>query len=278
MLTTELLGYPKGTRLLILNIDDYGMSLTANLSAITTLEQGNACSCTIMIPPPWGIHAASLLRERPSIPHGVHLTSISEHAMFRWRPLTSPDWIPSLIDNSGYFPLEEEKPVLLSRVNLKELELEWRAQIETAVEYGLHPNQLDSHCNIHDAREDIFRMTLRLAREYGLALRVHDKEFIQVVKDLSLPVLDHPDLDSFDLPTAGKPQRYLKMLHELPEGLSEWAIHPARGTLELRTINPSWRVRQADYSFFNSEIFKKTIADEGIQLITYQKLQPFWKQ
>jgi len=277
MLTTELLGFPKGTRQLILNIDDYGMSLTANLSAISTLERGNASSCTIMIPPPWGIHGASLLRIRPAIPHGVHLTTISEHEIFRWRPLTSPDRIPSLIDGSGFFPLENEKPALLQRVVLKELEMEWRAQIETALSYGLHPNHLDSHCNIHDAREDIFRMTLRLAREYGLALRVHEKDLIKLVKDQGLPVLDHPDVDSFDLPTAEKSRRYLQMLHDLPEGISEWAIHPARGTTELRTINPRWRVRQADYSFFNSEIFRQTIAAEGIQMITYQKLQPFWK-
>ncbi len=207
----------------------------------------------------------------------MHLTTISEHENFRWRPLTSPDKIPTLVDGEGFFPLETEKPALLLRLNLYELEIEWRAQIEAALAHGLHPNQLDSHCNIHDARKDIFRLSIRLAREYGLALRVHEPEFIKVIKDMELPVIDHTDLDSYDLPTAGKSKRYLQMLHDLPVGLSEWAIHPARGTAELRTINPSWRVRQADYSFFNSEFCRKAIDKAGIKVISYKELQPYWK-
>jgi predicted glycoside hydrolase/deacetylase ChbG (UPF0249 family) len=278
MLTTELLGYPKGTRLLILNIDDYGMCFSGNQSAIHTLEKGTASSCTIMMPAPWGMQGAALLKARPDIPHGVHLTTISEHKIYRWRPLSSPEIIPTLVDGQGFFPLETEKRALVLRADLNELEIEWRAQIECAYSYGLHPNQLDSHCNIHDSREDIFRMSIRLAREYGLALRVHEKDFMKVVKGIGYPVIDHPDLDSFDLPTIGKAEIYLKMLHELPEGLSEWAIHPARGTAELRTINPRWRVRQADYSFFNSRECQQTIAAEGIKIITYEKLQPYWKR
>jgi chitin disaccharide deacetylase len=278
MLTTELLGYPSGTKLLILNVDDFGFCFTANQCAIHTLEKGCASSCTIMMPAPWGKHGAALLRDRPSIAHGVHLTTISEHEIFRWRPLTSPDVIPSLVDGEGFFPLESQKGALLHRLDLSELEIEWRAQIEAAYTHGLHPSQLDSHCNIHDAREDIFRMTIRLASEYGLAMRVHEPRLMNIVKGCSLPVIDHPDLDSFDLPTLGKSKHYLQMLRDLPAGLSEWAIHPAKGTAELRTINPRWRVRQADYSFFNSEECRRAVADAGIKIINYRSLQPYWKK
>ncbi len=277
MLTSHLLGYPPDSRLLILNIDDFGFCFTANQSAMETLEYGNASSCTLMMPPPWSKHAAALLTANPGIPHGVHLTTISEHEIYRWRPLTSPDKIPSLVDGEGFFPLETEKSALLLRANLNELEIEWRAQIEAALAHGLHPNQLDSHCNIHDAREDIFRLSIRLAREYGLALRVHEPQFIQMIKRMALPVIDHTDLDSYDIPTAGKAERYLQMLDKLPPGLSEWAIHPARGTAELRTINPTWRVRQADYSFFNSEDCREAIKAAGITIISYKLLQPYWQ-
>jgi predicted glycoside hydrolase/deacetylase ChbG (UPF0249 family) len=276
-LTTQLLGYPADARLLILNIDDYGFCYTANTSAVYTLENGIASSCTVMLPPPWGKHACKLLRERPHLSHGVHLTTISEHEIYRWRPLTSPHRISSLVDGEGFFPLETERSSLLQRAAVYEIEIEWRAQIERALAEGLHPQQLDSHCNIHDAREDIFWMTVRLAREYGLALRVHQPELIQALKGQGLPTLDYPDLDSFDLPTRGKAQRYLHMLRQLPAGISEWAIHPARGTAELRTINPRWRVRAADYAFFNSEDCRRTIQEEGIQIVSYQLLQPSWK-
>lgn len=278
MPTTEILGFPKDSRLLILNIDDFGFCLTANLSAFETLRNGTACSTTVMTPPAWSKHAINILNQNPHIHHGVHLTTISEHENFRWRPLTSPHKIPSLIDGEGFLPLETERDNLLLRADIHELEIEWRAQIEQVFSAGLHPNQLDSHCNIHDARDDIFAMTVRLAKEYGLALRVHQQKYINALKQEGLNVIDHTDLDSFDLPTTGKARRYIQLLHELPAGISEWAIHPAKGTQEVRTINPRWRVRAADYHFFNSEECRQTIEREGIQLVSYQLLQSSWKK
>jgi hypothetical protein len=277
-LTSDLLGFAPGERLLILNIDDVGFCLTANQGAIQTLEHGTASSCTVMMPPPWALHACSLLRERPAISHGVHLTAISEHEIYRWRPLTSPDRIPSLVDGDGFLPLETEKGSLLARAEVREVEIEWRAQIEAAYARGLKPVQLDSHCNVHDAREDIFDMTVRLAREYGLALRVHQREFVAKLKKLGLPAIDHPDVDSYDIPTADKAERYKRMLRELPAGISEWAVHCARGAEEIRIINPRWRVRAADYRFFNSPECRELIQREGIRVVSYDLMQPFWKK
>lgn len=277
-LTSEMLGFAPDDRLLIVNIDDVGFCLTANLSAVHTLEKGTASSCTVMLPPAWAIHACSLLESRPTLSHGVHLTAMSEHKMFRWRPLTSAEKVPSLVDGEGFFPLETDRDGLVARAEVKELEIEWRAQIENAYARGLRPVQLDSHCNIHDAREDLFRMTYRLAREYGLALRVNQGQYIPEIKQAGLPVTDHPDVDSYRIPTSQKSERYQRMLRELPAGLSEWAVHCAQGTGELRTIDPSWRVRAADYHFFNSEACRRLIQSEGIRLIGYELLQPYWKK
>jgi hypothetical protein len=119
---------------------------------------------------------------------------------------------------------------------------------------------------------------LGLAREYGLALRVHEPGFIQKLKSQGYVVPDHPDVDSFRLPTANKDALYEKMLRELPSGLSEWAIHPARETDELKSITDEWPVRDADYRFFNSKRARQVAQEEGIKVITYQELQKFWKQ
>jgi len=276
-LTSEQLGFSSDERLLILNIDDVGFCLTANQSAITTLERGTASSCTVMMPPAWAIHACSLLQANPNLSYGIHLTAISEHEMYRWRPLTSPEKIPSLVDGDGFMPLETEINNFLAKAEVREVEIEWRAQIETAYARGLNPVQLDSHCNIHDAREDIFDMTVRVAREYGLALRVHRRDHIEKLRWLGLPAIDHPDVDSFDIPTSHKAKHYKRMLHELPAGISEWAVHCARGTKEIRIINPRWRVRAADYQFFNSDECRELIQIEGIRLISYNLLQTYWK-
>lgn len=277
MKTSEFLGFPKDARLLILNIDDYGLCYTANDAAIGLLKKGAASSCTIMAPPPWGLHGAMLLKENPEIQCGVHLTAISEHVRFRWRPLSSREHVPSLIDEDGYFFLETRQDQFTRQADVHELEQEFRLQIEFVLKHGLSISHLDSHCNTHDSRDDIFEMTVRLAREYGLALRVHDKKYLEQLKKDNLPALDYPDLDTFWLPVEGKFQTYLRLLKELPEGLSEWGIHPAYESAELRAITPEWPVRASDYAFFSSDEFYQTMRSEGIIQASYRLLQPYWK-
>src|SRR5512136_2020512 len=106
MNTNELLGYPKDARLLIVNIDDYGLCYTVNQAAIQLLMKGAACSCTVMAPVPWGVDGIGRVKENPGVKCGVHLTAISEHVRYRWRPLSSTDRILSLVDEEGFFFLE----------------------------------------------------------------------------------------------------------------------------------------------------------------------------
>ncbi len=278
MKTSELLGYPKDARLLILNIDDYGLCHTVNDAAIGLLKKGAASSCTVMAPAPWGLHGVILMKENPEFQCGVHLTAISEHLRYRWRPLSSREAVSTLVDKAGYFFLETRQDQFTRQADVRELEQEFRLQIEFVLDHGVSITHLDSHCNTHDSRDDIFEMTVRLAREYGLALRVHNEKYLGRLKKDHLPVLDYPDLDSFWLPVEGKFQSYLNMLKELPEGLSEWAIHPAYESAELRAITPAWPVRASDYAFFSSDEFHHALQSEGIILASYQLLQPYWRR
>jgi len=64
-------------------------------------------------------------------------------------------------------------------------------------------------------------------------------------------------------------QSHIELLRNLPSGISEWAIHPGLKTSELMSIDPEeWDVRDADYTFFHSEEFKKIIEEEHIILIS----------
>jgi len=276
MITNEILGYPKDARLLIVNIDDYGLCNTVNTSAIHLLKKGAACSCTVMAPAPWFIDGIERIKENPGIKCGVHLTAISEHIRFRWRPLSSPTSVPSLMDEQGYFFLETRQEQFTTQADLHDLEIEWRTQIEYVLHLGVEITHLDSHCNVHDSRDDFFTMTFNLAKEYGLPLRIHNENYLNLVKSQGLPALDYPDLDSFVLPLENKSSIYIQLLRELPEGLSEFAIHPAMESDELRAITPEWPVRVSDYQFFNSLEYIDMIQREGIQLVDYSLLKPHW--
>ena len=275
--TNETLGYPPDARLLILNADDFGMCYAENEATIRTIKQGLAGSCTLMMPCPWALHGLHLLRENPGIPFGVHLTAVSEYAYYRWGPLTNVQQVPSLVDETGYFYNEDRIPEFLEQVNLAELKTEFSAQVKAVLATNLKPTHLDSHCHIHTRREDIFDMTLNLAREYGLAVRSSIKPLAAKLRQQGYLTTDHEVLDSYRLGTRDKPAQYHKLLQQLPAGLSEWALHPAIGSAELQAITASWPIRQADFDFLMSPEAQNIVKEEGIIMLDYASLQELWK-
>jgi predicted glycoside hydrolase/deacetylase ChbG (UPF0249 family) len=276
--TNRLLGYPVDARLLIINADDFGMCHAINEAIFRALKRGVLHSTTVMAPCPWALHALHFLAEHPEIPFGVHLTVISDWVDYRWGPLTSREKVPSLIDNAGYFYNFEHMPEFLAQVRLDQLEMEFRAQIEVVLAAGLKPTHLDWHSLRIGGRADIFDVMLRLAREYGLALRVAGRTWIEKVQSQGLPTNDYDFLDSYLLDPVDKLARYDQMLHELPAGLSEWAVHPGLDNAELLAIEPDGKhVRQTDFDFLMSQEAKDIVKEEGIILLDYRALQVVWR-
>jgi len=270
----RLLGYPDDARLLIINADDFGMCHAINAATLRALQDGIASSTTLMVPCPWAPHALGLLREHPEIPFGVHLTVISEHRAYRWGPLTSKATVPSLLDEAGYFHRDDRQRDLLARVRLDEVAAEFRAQIEAVLAARLSPTHLDWHCLADGGRADIFTLTLQLAREYGLALRTHERAAAEQCRRAGLPTVDLAVVDSYALGAVEKAARYAQLLRALPAGLSEWAVHPSLGDAEAQAMEPdSWRVRKADFDFLISPEARELLTEEGIILVGYRALQ-----
>jgi predicted glycoside hydrolase/deacetylase ChbG (UPF0249 family) len=275
--TNDLLGYPADARLLFVHADDFGMCHAINEAIIRSLEDGIVGSCSVMVPCPWALHALKWLQEAPEVPFGVHLTSVSEQPAYRWGPITCRTEAPSLVDEAGYFYSESRIEEFLEQIDVAELEREYRVQIEHVLEVGLRPTHLDSHCGIHIRREEIFEMTLGLAREYGLPVRAYYQPFfIEEMRRRGCPINDHDLMDSYDLDTVDKTARYARMLRALPAGLSEWAVHPGMGNAELRAAVPTWRVRQTDFDFVISQEARTILQEEGIILVDYRAVQALW--
>jgi predicted glycoside hydrolase/deacetylase ChbG (UPF0249 family) len=272
----ELLGYPPDARLLILNADDFGMYHAVNEATLRTLKEGVVRSTTVMVPCPWGRHAMQLLGENSDVAFGVHLTVICELVNYRWGPLTPREQVPSLVDEAGYFYSHPRIPEFLARARLDELEVEFRAQIEAVLSAKLKPTHLDWHCLYDGGRADVFDLTLGLANEYGLALRVSAPALIEELQGQGLPTGDHDLMDSFRVDTVGKSARYAQMLRDLPVGLSEWAVHPSLGNAEAQAIDDGWPVRKADYEFLMSQEARDIVTEEGIILLDYRALQAVW--
>lgn len=276
--TNQLLGYPDDARLLIINADDFGMCQAINAAIARSLTAGLVTSTTLMVPCAWALHAMQWLAAHPDIAFGVHLTAVGDSLHYRWKPISSRDIVSSLVDETGHFYDWDRMAEFLARARLDELEVEFRAQIETVLATGLTPTHLDWHSIRINRRPEILDVMFGLAKEYGLALRVSERRLIDSVQRQRLPTNDYDFLDSFALDTATKPSQFAQLLRDLPPGLSEWALHPGLGTPELQTIEPEdWPVRQADFDFAVSSEARAIIEQEGIILLSYQPLQAAWQ-
>lgn len=275
--TNRLLGYPADARLLIINADDFGMCHSVNAAVMRAFPAGILRSATLMVPCPWALQAMRFLATHPEIPFGVHLTAISDWADYRWGPVTPREKVPSLIREDGSFYNFDQMRHFLGQVDLGQLEMEFRAQIETVLAYGLRPTHLDWHCLRLEGWDTVSGVILGLAVEYGLALRAVVPSQIARVHGLGLPTNDSGFLDSYQLDLAGKKGHYVELLRRLPPGLSEWAVHPGFNFPELLAIETEGHhMRESDFDFLVSQQAKDVIEEEGIILLDYRPLQAVW--
>src|SRR6201993_1176278 len=126
----DRLGYPPGTRLVVIHADDLGVTHAVNAATIKALEAGTINSASLMVPCPWFPEIADYAKSHPDADFGLHLTLTSERVYYRWGPVASADKVPSLIDQNGYFhhDWKEGEPI-----DANEVEIELRAQIERAL-------------------------------------------------------------------------------------------------------------------------------------------------
>ncbi len=279
-LSSELLGFGPDARVLIVNCDDFGMHDAVNAAVVESIESGIASSCSLMVPCPAAASAMRLLRERPHIPFGIHLALIRDSPGCHWGPAAAKADVASLLDpntDEFYVDTPAQRTALLAEAKLTDVERELRAQIDAVVDVGLAPTHLDWHCLADGGRADISDLAMALANEYGLAARVWLDDGRRKAREQRKPVVDSAFLDSYSISLHDKAATYARMLHDLPPGLNEWAVHPALGTEQWQAIEPTgWRIRQSDHAFLTSPQAREIVEHEGITVIDYRPLQQAW--
>lgn len=279
-LSTELLGFEPDARVLIINCDDLGMHDAINTAVVEAMENGIASSCSLMVPCPAAAAAMEMLRERPHLSFGLHLTLICDSADYRWGPTAVRSDVASLLDpktGEFYVNTSEGRAALLSGASLTDVERELRAQIDAVLDAGLAPTHIDWHCLADGGRPDIFALSMELAAEYGLAARVWLDDGRRTARKRGLPVIDNAFVDSYAIDLDAKAAAYGRMLRELSVGLSEWAIHPAHVSEQWKAIEPTgWRVRDTDRLFLTSSDALQILREESITIMDYSALQMAW--
>jgi|UniRef100_A0A7V2B1P1 predicted glycoside hydrolase/deacetylase ChbG (UPF0249 family) len=277
----ERLGYPPDAKLLVLHADDVGMSRAVNRASIEALEAGWISSASIMVPCPWFSEIAAYARQHPEFDFGLHLTLTSEWKYYRWDGLLGALQTPSLHNSAGFLHATTEEAV--TNIKPEEAEAELRAQIRRALDAGIALTHLDTHMGVLFQTPALFAVYLRLGREFKLPVLIPREQLAQQAPhllELLKPedlVIDRVWLVPTDTPPAQWQEAYLRLIENLPPGITELIVHLGYATDELQAITvdhpdfgAAWRER--DLEVVRSEAFRNALRRHNVTLVTWREL------
>jgi predicted glycoside hydrolase/deacetylase ChbG (UPF0249 family) len=298
----EKLGFPKGAKVLILHVDDGGMSFDSNQGVINAMEKGVANSVSVMMPCPWVPGFVHYLKQHPNVDAGLHLTLTSEWNDYRWSPLSGKKATPGLVDAEGAFwPSVED---VIKNAKADEVEMEIRSQLDRARTMGFEPTHMDSHMGTLFATPEFLQRYINVGIENKIPVMFpggHNSmigkqmqatpEFLnqlaqtgQWIWGSGLPVLDDLHNVSYDwkYPTDKNisnadlqkfsTSQYVKTISELKPGLTMVIMHCTAPTEVFQHISNSGIIRKGDLLAMQDPAFKKFLQDEGIILTTWREV------
>ena len=266
----ERLGYAADAKLVILSCDDLGAFHAANVGVYDALRKGVATCSSLMVPAPWAKHAV-LNYNGDDI--GVHLTVNSEHAMYRWGPLT---YAPSLQSGEGGFPRTVDD--LWEHADSAEVLRECRTQVSRAIEWGIDVTHLTPHLTAITLRPQFFDVYLELAAEFQLPIRLPSTvseaqagfPFRKLAAEEGVLFPDHFDHDWRE----GSRERVMQSFANLQPGVTEIHVQPCIDTPEIRALGNASIGWIDDYELVvNDASLRDAIVSSGAVMIGYRALR-----
>ncbi|MGB9594807.1 MAG: polysaccharide deacetylase family protein [Candidatus Poribacteria bacterium] len=287
MTMAEKLGYKPTDKLLIIHADDIGMCHSVNYATVSAFKQDMVTCGSIMVPCPWFPEFSAYYRESPDIDVGIHLTTTSEWKYYRWGPVAPKDKVPSLIDSEGFLWHSTEE--FKQHAKPEEVEIELRAQIERALQFGIKPTHLDTHMGTVFAKPEFLEIYLRLGKEYNITPMMIKltPDVIKRLKDMKSDLADKiegmnlsdiPYLDELVSAGSGKTYEEVKAsyhnaLRNLKPGINQIIVHLGIDDEELKHITNSYLSRYYDYKVFTDPETKKLIDELEIKLIGWKDMK-----
>lgn len=284
------------TKRLIVNADDFGLTLGVNRAIIEGHRRGAITSATLMANMPAFDDAVRLALDCPSLGVGLHFN------ITQGRPVASASRVSSLIDSRGEFfgtSTTLLKRALLGRLNSEEVAIELRAQIEKVLNTGLRLTHVDSHKHSH-ALPQVCETIVRVIGEYGInAVRLPREHWrfdpkarpfkLMMQSPGALVISGLCRISEARLRKSGvktpdffigiartgywtKPW-LIDLIKQLPAGASELMCHPGYDDAELRNVRTRLRESRANELrlLTDADVLTALKAD-GVDLINFSNL------
>lgn len=277
-------------RQLIVNADDYGRTPGVTEGILRAHEHGIVTSATVMMNMPHASESLRLAEEHPRLGVGVHLVFTSGY------PVLLPEEVPSLVHGSGAFYRPQELMARLIEVDLDQLRTELRAQIKLFLSSGRRPTHLDCH-HLTYLYPPFFAVHMDLAKEFGLPMRVPlpplekiGEQKVPTIAAIPPDVLlrvatedwrlvrgsgvSHPDhfVGGFFGAEALTMERLLRILEELPAGVTELMTHPGLADEQLRRESGYAEERERELELLCHPRVREKVNELGIELVNFSVL------
>lgn len=252
---------------LIVNVDDGANHPDTTRATLELYKMGRISSTSIMVYGPDFPDTSKVLAQH-SMPYGIHL------GVHHGKPISNPNDVPSLCraDGSFYDHINDN----LQTMQVFEVEIELRAQLDTALRAGLKPQHIDCHTGFLYMRDDLRALFQKLALEYKLHASLPEHLVFNPTRH-ALADIGKKGSDAlhmfFELPDAMKDNpveqrvsQFKPMLASLEPGLHYLASHPMLDDPETRKIMGGMDFRVADYEFFKSEAWPDLLKKNEIKL------------
>ena len=249
----EWLGWPEGTRALILHVDDAGMSYDSNRRTVRAIEEGVANSFSVMMPTPWVPEIVRWIKGNLDHDAGLHLTLTAEWRDYRWPPLSGIG-ATGLIDREG--AMWATVDAVVAHASADGVEREIRTQLARARSMGFEPTHLDSHMGTLFATEAFLQRYFKVGIEERIPVMFpggHNYFISQQRPEQAaeldeagtqlwaagLPVLDDLHNLSYGWPRSEKSDRYSAAIRDLRPGVTMMIMHCTEPTEVFAHISDS---------------------------------------
>ena len=285
-------------RNLIVNADDLGWTAGVNGGIAEAHRNGIVTSASLLANGEAFAQGAELARGTQGLGVGVHL-NLSDGS-----PVSAPETVPSLLNDSGQFeggPDGLLVKIATRRISIREVEIEWQAQIAKVRAAGVEPTHLDGHKHVH-MLPGLFEIALRLAKRHGIqAIRVsHEASNLRAALsagELRASVVLKQGVQARGLKLLARDARMqaeragvstadhfcgiaqtgeltkegvARLLRSLPEGTTELMCHPGYADAALRkTATRLQGSREKEVEILTDMGIRNLVASQGIRLIDY---------
>lgn len=242
---------------LVINADDFGLTAGVNRGITEAIAAGSVTSTSCLV---YG--------ESPAIPEvlrgkvGIHLRLTDGF------PVSNPRFISSLLANGRF--LTSRAAVRERGVDLDEVAIEWRAQIEMFSRSGVRPTHIDTHHHSHSIA-GIAGVYAAMASEMGVSSVGLDSAQVFDLKSRGVRCADHAEIEWDVLGRRGIREIITAAFAAGNETVYLMA-HPGYVDDDLVARSSMIKARRMELDILLSPQFRRDLQDDGISLIGMAEL------